>query len=327
VIGAQLLLHGIGVVSIKRMNEDNDWDKVSEEYDCILDANITTDNRAVTSPLTSPTHQANNSNSNTDNDNADSRFARSNSGIASLATVSLMDSSVVDANKDQEGDELIVEKGHEIVLAGLKSQPMQIVSVGDETDEYAFKFHQKSLDAVLRKIPPEMKVCVVSVVGAFRTGKSFLLSWFLRYLSVNANGEFDDDGGDKKWYETFDSLGNDGFSWRGGAERNTTGIWMWSEPHILPSKKGTDEKMAVLLVDTQGMFDHETTMGLTAAIFGLSTLLSSHQIYNVDKRIQEDHLQQLAMFTEYGRMALQQDAVTNTKAAADVGDEIPEAIP
>jgi atlastin len=28
------------------------------------------------------------------------------------------------------------------------------------------------------------------------------------------------------------------------------------------------------------------------------------QIYNVDKRIQEDNLQHLALFSEYGRMAL-----------------------
>lgn len=53
-----------------------------------------------------------------------------------------------------------------------------------------------------------------------------------------------------------------------------------------------------------GMFDNETTMTLTAQIFGLSTLVSSFQIYNVDKRIQEDNLQHLALFSEYGRMAL-----------------------
>ena len=64
------------------------------------------------------------------------------------------------------------------------------------------------------------------------------------------------------------------------------------------------EKLAVLLMDTQGMFDNETTMTLTAQIFGLSTLVSSFQIYNVDKRIQEDNLQHLALFSEYGRLAL-----------------------
>ena len=72
-----------------------------------------------------------------------------------------------------------------------------------------------------------------------------------------------------------------------------------SHPHIL--KK---QNLAVLLVDTQGMFDNETTMSLTASIFGLSTLLSSYQIYNVDKMIQEDNLQHLALFSEYARAAM-----------------------
>ena len=62
-------------------------------------------------------------------------------------------------------------------------------------------------------------------------------------------------------------------------------------------------------MDTQGMFDNESTMTLTAQIFGLSTLVSSFQIYNVDKRIQEDNLQHLALFSEYGRMALQPPTV------------------
>jgi atlastin len=171
----------------------------------------------------------------------------------------------------------------------------------------------------MKQVPSGLKVSVVSVVGAFRTGKSFLLTWFLKYLSHHealhaqkydiTKDEECRNRDNRHWYNELDSLGNDGFDWRGGAERNTTGIWMWSKPFILPRtlSDGKNEDVAVLLVDTQGMFDHETTMGLTAAIFGLSTLLSSYQIYNVDKRIQEDNLQQLALFSEYGRMALKTD--------------------
>ncbi len=59
-------------------------------------------------------------------------------------------------------------------------------------------------------------------------------------------------------------------------------------------------------MDTQGMFDNETSMSLTAQIFGLSTLVSSYQVYNVDKRLQEDNLQHLALFSEYGRLAVGQ---------------------
>jgi len=286
------------------MSDDNDdWDKVP---DCIIDDSIT-DNRL---PSSSEKTAHNNT---------------LNSEVASLATVSLMSTT---QHKDERGDE-DDDTDDDDRLATPQSQPLQIVSVGDEDDEYAFQFHDKSMDSVLRKIPPGMKVCVVSVVGAFRTGKSFLLSWFLRYLHLasigGGDGESEGEEG-KKWYETLDSLGNDGFHWRGGAERNTTGIWMWSTPHILPrtNNDGTKENIAVLLVDTQGMFDHETTMGLTAAIFGLSTLLSSYQIYNVDKRIQEDHLQQLAMFSEYGRMALHTEATDAPKPDKDVPDSIPE---
>jgi len=223
---------------------------------------------------------------------------------------------------------------------------LQIVSIGTESDEYAFTYHDEALQSIMKQVPETHKVCVVSVVGAFRTGKSFLLSWFLRYLNhyegihqnskedanSNANGSGNgkiNDGDETKWYEQQHananannsndaSLGNDGFNWRGGAERNTTGIWMWSKPFILPrNQSGNSEDIAVLLVDTQGMFDHETTMGLTAAIFGLSTLLSSYQIYNVDKRIQEDNLQQLALFSEYGKMALQ----SNVNDDNDDGDD------
>lgn len=62
------------------------------------------------------------------------------------------------------------------------------------------------------------------------------------------------------------------FEWRGGSERMTTGIWMWSEPFVRRTEAGKD--VAVLLVDTQGMFDNETSMGLTACIFAVSTLVS-----------------------------------------------------
>ena len=175
---------------------------------------------------------------------------------------------------------------------------VQIVSVGTETGTSGFNFHKKRLDSILIKIPQNTKVSVISVVGAFRTGKSFLLSWFLRYLTHRESSS----SNDTVWHDQKTSLGRqDGFHWRGGSERDTTGIWMWNKPFYLPHSSGT---IVVLLVDTQGMFDNETTMSLTSSIFGLSTLISSYQIYNVDKHIREDNLQQLALFSEYGRTAV-----------------------
>lgn len=223
------------------------------------------------------------------------------------------------------------------------SQPLQIITTGDSETDY-FVLKNDNLTSIIEKIPDDAKVAIVSVVGAFRTGKSFLLNFFLRYLRANvqpgdnsldwmiSEGEDLTEGNMNEGWNLVDKEpvsepaaseadGGEGaahaapaqteeskpakkeasFAWRGGRERQTTGIWMWSEPFI--REKG-GEKIAILLMDTQGMFDNETTMTLTAQIFGLSTLVSSFQIYNVDKRIQEDNLQHLALFSEYGRLAL-----------------------
>lgn len=207
-------------------------------------------------------------------------------------------------------------------------RPLQVVKTGDVADNYSFTLEEENLDHILSQVPDGMKVSVVSVVGAFRTGKSFLLSFFLRYLHSDTNGvnkglDWIRSGGEalREGNANLGMFTGDGvdsvpmsFAWRGGQQRMTTGIWMWSEPFVRQSCTG--EKVAVLLVDTQGMFDNETSMGLTASIFGLSTLISNHQIYNVEKRIQEDHLQQLALFSEYGRMALARDG-----RAEDDGEE------
>lgn len=105
-----------------------------------------------------------------------------------------------------------------------------------------------------------------------------------------------------------------GFKWRAGNERQTVGMWMWSSPFIrrLP---GSGERVAVLLLDTQGLFDMLSTQTQTAHIFGLSTLISSYQIYNVKERVQEDNLQYVALFAEYARVAAVAAAAAGGSAA------------
>jgi len=86
----------------------------------------------------------------------------------------------------------------------------------------------------------------------------------------------------------------DGFTWRGGSDRDTTGILMWSEVFKATLEDG--EKVAIILLDTQGTFDSESTVKDCATVFALSTLLSSIQIYNLKFNIQEDDLQHLQVF-------------------------------
>lgn len=77
---------------------------------------------------------------------------------------------------------------------------------------------------------------------------------------------------------------------------------MWSD--IFLHESG-GEKIAIILLDTQGVFDNKTSSKNCAVIFGLSTLLSSVQIYNLSGNIQENDLQHLQLFTEYGKLALE----------------------
>lgn len=142
------------------------------------------------------------------------------------------------------------------------------ISVVVATQNHTFELDEKALEEILLdESVRDKKVAVVSVAGAFRKGKSFLLDFFLRYL--DREGTFADwVGGETEALE--------GFSWRGGSERDTTGILLWSKPYIKTLPNG--EEIAVLLMDTQGAFDSSSTVKDCATIFALSTMTSSTQV-------------------------------------------------
>ena len=85
------------------------------------------------------------------------------------------------------------------------------------------------------------------ILGAFRRGKSFLLDFFLRYLSAEGNEEWMGEDPEDA------SKPLEGFHWRGGSERDTTGILIWSEVFTAHTRRG--KKVAIVLMDTQGAFD------------------------------------------------------------------------
>lgn len=95
-----------------------------------------------------------------------------------------------------------------------------------------------------------------------------------------------------------------GFKWRGGRKPETTGIWMWSEIYTHDFENG--EKVAIVLLDTQGIFDNRNSVKDNAVTFALSMMLSSVQCYNVMSNIQEDDLNHLEMFSEYARLSYEQ---------------------
>lgn len=72
--------------------------------------------------------------------------------------------------------------------------------------------------------------------------------------------------------------------------RDTTGIKIWSDV-FLYEDPSTGDEIAIIIMDTQGLFDSETSTEGNARIFSLGTLISSVQVLNLMQIIQEDHLQ------------------------------------
>ncbi|XP_063738939.1 atlastin-2-like isoform X2 [Eleginops maclovinus] len=172
------------------------------------------------------------------------------------------------------------------------ARPVQIV-VADE-EEHSFSLQEEALERLLLKEEvQDLNVVVVSVAGAFRKGKSFLLDFMLRYMYTQS----------ESWVGTEEEPLT-GFSWRGGCERETTGILAWSEVFVVKKPDGC--KVAVLLIDTQGAFDSQSTIKDCATLFALSTMTSSVMVYNLSQNVQEDDLQHLQLFTEYGRLAMEE---------------------
>lgn len=176
-----------------------------------------------------------------------------------------------------------------------KPTGLQVVKLSQNPGQ-RYELDVEALSSVLlRPDVRHLPVVVVSVAGEYRGGKSFILDFFLRYLQAPRVNQLN-----KEWLGGEDEL-LEGFDWRGGGESNTKGIHLWPEPIIVTIEQ-TGEKVAILLMDTQGTFDTESDMGDNSTIFALSTLLSSVQIYNLRANIGEDDLQHLQLFTEYGRL-------------------------
>ncbi|XP_075531975.1 atlastin-2-like [Dermacentor variabilis] len=180
----------------------------------------------------------------------------------------------------------------------MSAKQVQLLQVEDNN----FKLNVNELEAILlADNVKDLSVVVVSVAGAYRQGKSFLLNFFLQYLRNN---------GQSNWLRDM-TYPFEGFEWKPGGDRHTTGILLWKEVFLMTKSDG--EKVAVLLMDTQGIFDCESTVKDNTTIFSLSILTSSVQVYNLMNNIKEDDLQHLQFFAEYGRLARKESGKTFQK--------------
>jgi atlastin len=80
---------------------------------------------------------------------------------------------------------------------------------------------------------------------------------------------------------------------------------MWSKPIIVQQSVGGD--LAILLMDSQGVYDENTDLRDWSTIVGITLLTSSIFIYNVFTDIQENNLTDLESFLNYGQMAIENE--------------------
>ena len=137
-------------------------------------------------------------------------------------------------------------------------KPVQIIQL---KDDHVFELDEEALESILmQEHVKDRYIVVVSVAGAFRKGKSFLLDFFLRYMRTKViikkqkkklslsllffiycsfvrSFQYVLHQGDTDWLGSADRP-LDGFSWRGGCERDTTGILLWSEVFLTDLPNG-----------------------------------------------------------------------------------------
>ncbi|XP_070497858.1 atlastin-like [Chironomus tepperi] len=181
-----------------------------------------------------------------------------------------------------------------------KQAPVQLLQLSTGNDSTITLNADVVKNLFLNPKLKDRQVVVFSIVGAFRKGKSFLLNYLLRYLYAHypslTNTELINEGDD--WMgEPEEPL--TGFEWKSGVARVTKGLILWGDVFLHDGPR--NEKYAIYIMDTQGLFDTDTTTAENSKIFSLSTLISSIQILNIFNILQEDQLQYLQFATEYAR--------------------------
>ena len=128
----------------------------------------------------------------------------------------------------------------------------------------------------------EYHVAVYTIAGPSRTGKSFLLSLLFHYLKhPNEQITYEQWSQNKQTVERI-------FQWKGGPRPHTERIHVLRKPILICCE---ERKIALFLIDTQGMFDFKTSKENQTFLGTFSFLLSSFIIFNVQNKIETNHLE------------------------------------
>jgi hypothetical protein len=142
-------------------------------------------------------------------------------------------------------------------------QPLQLVRL---VNGRTFEIVQETADFLTRELEGGVAVC--SIVGKYRTGKSFLLN---RLLNLNEHN---------------------GFNVSASINACTKGLWIWSKPVYIPK-----DNLNIIFMDTEGLDSVDRNSDTDARLFSLTVLLSSYFIYNSIGAIDEMSINTLSLIT------------------------------
>ena len=143
-------------------------------------------------------------------------------------------------------------------------RPVQLFAPSSSNPN-VLKLNKSGLNAVLghASIANRKMVCI-SITGAYRKGKSFLLNFFLDYLYKLQYTQKNQELELEEWITDEDVV--EGFLYKPGPKRSTVGIWVWAEPILIDVPNG--DRYAVLLMDTQGCLEQSNSSGSGGHLMG-----------------------------------------------------------
>eukprot|EP00927_Polykrikos_kofoidii_P015052 TRINITY_DN16682_c0_g1_i1.p1 TRINITY_DN16682_c0_g1~~TRINITY_DN16682_c0_g1_i1.p1 ORF type:complete len:700 (-),score=155.59 TRINITY_DN16682_c0_g1_i1:193-2292(-) len=203
---------------------------------------------------------------------------------------------------------------------------------------------ENALDEIIKTMLKEgqdgdIEVAIVSVMGKFRGGKSFLLNllvYYFDWLEKNQNRLVYDPRQRDTSFKYQNVHDNAPTSWLpewlppkigtpfkvdalSDTQTCTKGLWILNRPFFL-RKKDSNKKIALLLLDSQGADDGVLDEAQSRAILGITTVFSSTVIYNVKMPLDTKHVKDLSDLANILQVAIgdiQADADNNSQLSEE----------
>lgn len=168
-------------------------------------------------------------------------------------------------------------------------------------------YDKGNCEKMLSSIPDDMPVVILSIAGKTRIGKSFLINvlidvflWLENHPSIlKFDVIFIDFNGFNIEELHFDRQGANSFRYAGGNDSVTSGLHALCRPFIIDNPSSPGEKMAVYLVDSQGLDALDQKGGVDQVLFALTNFLSSHIVFNILGNIEPRQLLQLTVLANH----------------------------